>query len=464
MGAKLKAAGQNNFIILEKANAIGGTWRENTYPGAECDVPSALYSYSFAPNPTWDFKWAKQKQILSYLNTFTDDYDLRQHIQFGKTIKSANFDENSQLWTLRTLQKEVFSCRFFIPAVGQLHHPNFPEVKGAEKYSGVSFHSAQWQHDVNIADKHVAVIGNAASAIQLIPEIAKTAASVTIYQRSANWIIPKGDKPYSKFEKFLAKFIPGLAKIYRFKLWAMGEYGLYPMIKGKKFQTAYGVKKCTNAIKKHIKDPDLQKTLTPTYPIGAKRVLLSDKYYPTVAKDNVELVSAGLKEFFTSGIIDHSLKQRTHDVVVYATGFHTNPFLKSIAVVGKNKTSLHTHWKNGAFAYLGVMTANFPNMFILYGPNTNTGHTSVVVKIEAQVNYILQLIKKSEQGTIEVKENAESQFNQELQKRLQKLAWAKIDMSWYKDGSRITNNWPGSSLEYKRRMKNPDWNNYILLS
>jgi len=232
LAAKLSERGIDDFIILEKADGVGGTWRENTYPGAECDIPSALYSYSFAPNPTWEFKWAKQPQILKYLQDFAKTRDLLRHVKFGQAVTSAQYSDGR--WTVKTASGETYEAQFFVSAIGQLHVPSFPNFKGRNSFKGQSFHSAQWDHAVNLKNKNIGVIGVGASAAQLIPEVAKTAKHLTIYQRSPNWIINKGDRPYTRFEKWIAKYIPALARLYRKGLWMQGEYVIWPIIKGAK--------------------------------------------------------------------------------------------------------------------------------------------------------------------------------------------------------------------------------------
>ncbi len=458
MGAKLSMAERHDFLILEKAESVGGTWRENTYPGAECDIASAYYSYSFWPNPTWDFKWAKQKQILNYLNDFTDAFDLRRRIRFRTDVVSATWKHDH--WEVGLRNGDHLQCRFLVSAVGQLHHTKTPEFKGRDCFKGIAFHSAQWDHSVELRDKNIAVIGNAASAIQLIPELAKISQKLTVYHRSANWILPKPDRAYTRLEKWLGRRLPFLAQIARFNLWAQGEFFVWPTIKGNPITSSFAKAWNQYALKKYIKDPELRKKMTPIYPIGAKRILLSDKIYPTLARDNVENVTAAIDRFNASGIQTTDGVNRAHDVVVFATGFQTRPFLKDIVVRGKNGLTLDRHWKNGAKAYHGVITAGFPNMFMLYGPNTNSGHTSIVFKIEQQVSYILQLMTRSTPNIISVKPSAEIEYDREMQQRLSRLNWNKVDASWYKDGDKITRNWPGSTLEYKRRMKTPIWADY----
>ncbi len=458
LAARLREQGDDDFIILEKAKGVGGTWRENTYPGAECDIPSALYSYSFAPNPTWDFKWAKQPQILKYIQKFASDRDLIRHIHFGQSVISAIYDKGR--WTVKTAQGETYEAQFFVSAIGQLHVPSFPNFKGRESFKGDSFHSAQWDHAVELKGKKIGVIGVGASAAQLIPEVAKTAKHLTVYQRSPNWIINKGDRPYTRIEKWISQYIPAMARLYRKGIWMQGEYVIWPIIKGAKIRSKLARLASQSEMKKYITDSELQAKLTPNYPIGAKRILFSDSYYPAIARKNVTLETDSIAEIQESGIITSSGESHKHDVIIYATGFYANPFLKEIDVTGENNVSLREHWKDGAFAYLGVTTSGFPNMFILYGPNTNTGHTSIVYKLEAQVQHILKLMDKAGKRAVEVKSAAEAEFNKEAQERLSHLAWAKIEASWYKDGDRVTNNWPGSSTEFKRRLENPVFDHF----
>lgn len=460
LAAKLREQGEDDFIILEKADGVGGTWRENTYPGAECDIPSALYSYSFAPNPTWDFKWAKQPQILKYLQDFAQDQDLLRHIKFQTMVTSANYKDGR--WSVKTAKGETYDCQFFVSAIGQLHVPSTPNFKGKDKFKGASFHSAQWDHSADLTDRNVGVIGVGASAAQLIPEVAKLAKNLTIYQRSPNWVINKGDRPYTRFEKWIAKYIPAIAKLYRKGLWMQGEYVIWPIIQGAPIRSKLARKAVMKEMKTYIKDETLQAKLTPDYPIGAKRILFSDSYYPALARENVTLETDGIDNVTEGGIMTTAGTENPHDVIIYATGFYSNPFLKEIDVRGRNNLSLKDHWKEGAFAYLGVSTSEFPNMFMLYGPNTNSGHTSIVSKLEHQVTHILKLIDKADDGTIEVKAAPEDAFNFDAQTRLRQLTWDKIEASWYKDGTRITNNWPGGSLEFKRRMENPVWEHFTV--
>ncbi len=455
MGAKLKEGGDTDFLILEKGGGVGGTWRENSYPGAGCDIPSAFYSYSFARKYDWEAKWAKQPQILNYTEKCADDFGLRPHLKFHVSVEKAEYHDGQ--WTLYLKSGETLICQFLISAIGQLHHPKIPSFKEVERFEGAAFHSARWDHSLDLSDKRVAVIGNAASAVQLIPEVAKQAKQLTVYHRSANWVVGKEKLPFWALERIMGPLFKPFGDFDRFQTWALGEFGLWRMIKGDRLSSWLGRRWFRKNLKRAVKDKALQEKLTPDYPIGAKRVLLSDDFFPALMRDNVDLVFDDVQAFDAEGIIDNKLKSRKHDVVIFATGFYTNPFLKDVLVKGKKEQLLSDKWANGAYAYHGTLTANFPNLFMLYGPNTNTGHSSIIFKLEQQIGYILQLIKRAGGGTIEVKQGAEVAFNDEMQDRLSKLAWAKVEASWYKDGERLTNNWPGSSREFKARLKTPIW-------
>lgn len=458
LAAKMRESGQDDFLLLEKSDDIGGTWRDNHYPGAECDVASALYSYSFAPNPTWDFKWAKQKQILQYVNKFADNFGLRPHIRCGSQVVRAEYQNGE--WRVTLKGGDQLQARYLVSAVGQLHHPRIPNFDGLNDYSGPVFHTANWDHSVELEGRNIACVGNAASAIQLIPEVAKVAKKLTVYHRSPNWIIDKGDRPYSRLEKWIGKTFPSFAKLYRASIWCQGEYGLWPAIQGKKLQGAVLRWQHEKKLKKSFPDdPEMRAKLTPDYPIGARRILLSDTYIEALARENVEIVFDPIETFTRSGIVAGGV-ERVHDAVTFATGFFSNPFLKEIDVIGESGLTLKDRWSDGAEAYLGVMTSGFPNLFILYGPNTNTGHTSIIYKLEQQFEMVRQLMSKANGQIVTVKPDAEAQYNDEIQRRLRETAWDKIDASWYKDGEKVTNNWPGSSREFKRRLTHPNFDHF----
>ncbi|MEM7727783.1 MAG: NAD(P)/FAD-dependent oxidoreductase [Pseudomonadota bacterium] len=458
LAARLKFAGRNDFTILEKSDALGGTWRDNRYPGAGCDVASALYSYSFAPKADWDHKWAKQAQILDYMETVARDYDLERHIRYGAQVNRAEW--NGQVWQVTLADGSVLSARYLVSAIGQLHHPKTPHIQGQATFSGQAFHTAKWPSGYDLTGRDVGIVGNAASALQLIPEAAKVARTVTVYHRSPNWVAVKGDRPYWAFEHALKSRFPALGRLERGLVWAKGEYVVWPAIQGKALQSGLVRLMHRRALRKAFPDdPDMRARLTPNYPVGARRILLSDELFKALAQDNVDVVFEDIERISDRGVVAGG-QERPHDTLIYATGFHTNPFLKEIEVIGEEARSLADHWQDGAEAYLGVATADFPNLFILYGPNTNTGHTSIIFKLEQQFALVLKLLDAAHGGSVSVDPVAEAQYNQEIQRRLRASVWDQVDASWYKDGDKITNNWPGSSREFARRLKRPNLDHF----
>lgn len=453
MGIKLKRAGIEDFIILEKASDLGGTWRENSYPGAECDIPSALYSYSFAPNANWEHVWSKREQIFQYQKDVAQQFEITKHIKFDQSVCSATY-ENSQ-WLIET-QNSIYKANHFISAVGQLHERFTPPMSGANRFEGQQFHSAKWNHDLDLRGKSVAVIGSAASAVQLIPEVAKLAKHLTVLQRTPNWMIEKPNRRYLGLEHWVARRIPFLSKAYRNLLYLQADGILYRALIGKPVSSWFVKKLVNRNLRKHIDDPQLRERLTPKYAVGAKRILFSDTFYKTLNQAHVELETQAIESLQPNGIKTCAGNTIPVDIIIYATGFITNPFLKSIDVTGTHQT-LKQAWKNGAHAYLGINTAGFPNLHLMYGPNTNLGHNSVIIMIEAQADYIARNIKLLEgklNHVLDVPKSIEDQYNKTLQVRLKQMAFSKIENSWYMDKGKITNNWAGSTWEYKRRLKN----------
>jgi len=378
---------------------------------------------------------------------------------FDTEVKGATFDESGEIWRVQTSNGEI-SCRFLVSSIGQLHHPKFPDIPGRDDFKGTAFHSAEWDHNVDLKGKNIGVIGSAASAIQFIPHIAEAAGSVTVYQRSPNWITRKGDRAYRGYEKWLARYFPLFRNSFRYYAWWAGEKVLFPAIQGAPKRSKILMDKCLRDMKKHIKDPELRKVLTPDFPIGAKRFLFSDNYYEALARDNVHLEISGISKITESAIEAKDGQKRDHDVLIYGTGFYSNPFLMGLKMKGRDGVKLTDHWANGAFAYNGITTSGFPNLFFVYGPNTNTGHSSIILKLEAQAAYIRQLITGAKGRVVEVRKEIEEAFDDEMQSRLAELAWSKVEASWYKDGDKVPNNWPGSAAEFQKRLAAPDWNKF----
>ena len=336
-------------------------------------------------------------------------------------------------------------------------------IVGSGRVFAQSLHSAQWQYEVDLAGKRVAVSGNCASALQFIPQIAKTAAHVSVFQRSANWVLPKQDRVYLPFEQWLSDKLPWLTRLYRFRLWLFGELFLFGIMRGNRLMRWWGERETRRYLERTIGDPELRRKLTPDYPIGAKRVLFSDDYYDALARANVELVTDGVSELTAKAVRCKSGREIAADVVIYGTGFQSNPFLAPMQIAGRDGRLLADAWSGGAQAYLGLMTSGFPNLFMMYGPNTNLGHNSIVVMIEAQAGYIVQAIQGlADRGArvLDVLPEVEAAYNVEMQQRLATMAWSQVADSWYKDRGRITNNWPGSTWEYIRRTRQVEWSAY----
>jgi cation diffusion facilitator CzcD-associated flavoprotein CzcO len=453
MAIKFKLCGMNDFLILEKADALGGTWRDNHYPGAECDVASALYSFSFETKTDWDYQWSEQPQILEYIKSTSQKHGVVDHIQFNNELAAADYDSNAQRWMVQLHNGETLSAQFLVSAVGQLHKPRLPQYPGIESFQGPRFHSADWNHSIELQGKTVAVIGSAASAVQFVPVIAQQAGKLQVFQRSANWVARKFDHPYTERQKHHLQRFPFLKRITRLKIYLRNELIAYPALKGYRLNKWLLKTACLSYLNDAVTDEALRHKLLPDYPVGAKRILLVDGYYEALMRDNVDVVTDPIKAIDSTGIHTQSAEHYPCDVMIYATGFITNPFLDGIRITGRSRTALADHWSAGAQAYLGITTSEFPNLFFMYGPNTNLGHNSILLMAEAQADYILQAIKSVDNANasaLEVRENVEKDYNSEIQSRLQKMAWNSVADSWYKSGGKITNNWPGSVGEYRR--------------
>jgi len=433
MGIKLKQAGINDFVILEKANELGGTWRENSYPGAECDIPSALYSYSFEPNPNWKHVWSKREQIFHYQKEVAHKYGLMPHFRFSERVNKASYAH--QEWRITTSTGQ-YQAQHFISAIGQLHERFTPDIKGANHFNGAQFHAAKWDHNIDLRGKKVAV-----------------------FQRTPNWMIIKPNRAYRPLEKWMAKRVTFIAKLYRGFIYLLADGVLYPALNGNKLASWFVKIRVHSNLNKHIKDPELKAKLTPNYAIGAKRILFSHTFYETLNQPHVALNTQRISEITPTTIRTQTGDDTDVDVIIYATGFITNPFFKSIEVKAQGQT-LEQAWQQGAHAYLGIYTHGFPNLHMMYGPNTNLGHNSIIIMIEAQADFITRTIielDRRELSAIDVPNATESAFNVELHTRLNNMVFSQINQSWYMDHGKITNNWAGSTWEYKRRLKNTTW-------
>ncbi len=463
LAIRLKQSGLNDITLFEKASDVGGVWRDNTYPGAACDVPSHLYSFSFEQDRGWENRFGKAKEIHNYLRHCADKYEIRPHIRFNTEITGADFDESRGLWLVKTAVGEVIEAEILVSAVGQLSLPAYPKLKGLDSFKGKAFHSAKWDHDYDLTGKRVAVIGTGASAIQFVPEIAKQVAHLEVYQRSAPYVIPKPDRIYPPVERGLFKKIPVLQSLDRAWQYSSHEIKLlgFTTYVNKTSLAEYIFQ---NHIRDVIKDHKLRHRLTPDYPIGCKRILISNQWYKTLVMPNVDVVSENIDEVVPTGIKTQDGKLHEVDAIIYGTGFAATDFLAPMQITGLGGRKLKDAWKNGAEAYLGLTVSGFPNMYMLYGPNTNLGHNSIVYMIESQVNYILDAIRtltKKGLRYTDLRTNVQNDFNKTIQERMKSTIWAQGCTSWYQtaDGKN-TNNWPGFTLEYRQRTRKFDASNY----
>lgn len=449
MAIKLAAAGVD-FTILEKSESVGGVWRDNTYPGAACDVPSHLYSFSFETKTDWSRVYGLQEEIRDYLEHCVDKYGLRDRIRFGTEIAGATFDASRGVWTIESVAGDEFEAEVLVPAMGQLSLPRYPDIPGLDDFEGVAFHSARWRHDVDLTGKSVVSIGTGASAIQYVPEIARAAEHVTVVQRSAPWVLPKPDRSFTDAEKAVFRLFPPLRSAYRGFLYAFQESQLSLLANGRLARGAERLVK--DQITKHIDDPDLRRRVTPDYPIGCKRVLISNDWYRALARPNVDLVTDAIEAVEADGVRTAAGRRIDADVLIYGTGFRSTEFLAPVSIRGLDAVELGTAWSGGAEAYLGMTVAGFPNMFMLYGPNTNLGHNSILFMIECQIRYIMQAIEQiaaPDVDYIDVRPDVQRAFNTELQQRLDASIWAGDCSSWYKtESGKNTNNWAGPTLAY----------------
>jgi len=465
VGAHLKKAHLNDFVILEKAAKVGGTWRENTYPGCACDTPVAVYQFSFARTLNWSHLFPRAAEVQRYTEDLADMAGLRPHLRLGEGGSAAVWDDARSLWKVTTTTGEVREAKVLVMALGQLNRPQLPAIPGRETFSGHSFHSANWNHGVALEGKRVAVIGSAASAIQLIPEVAKVASHLTVFQRSANWILPRLDREVTPAERRLLATAPEVTDIEREHLYLQSDILFWQAFQYTETGRAFYTETALNHMHMQVSDPELRRKLTPDYPIGCKRVLFADDYYPALMQKNVSLVTEGIDRIVPAGVVTKDGVTHQADVIVYATGFETTGWHLSVDITGRNGLKLRDAWKDGAEAYLGITVANFPNLFMIYGPNTNLGHNTITFMIERQAEYAVKCMKAMQArdlAAIEVTKAAQDRFNHDLQERLAKTTWADSRCaSWYKtpDG-RITQNWGGDTREYRKATETVAWPDY----
>jgi cation diffusion facilitator CzcD-associated flavoprotein CzcO len=464
MAISLRRRGETDFVVLERAGEVGGTWRDNHYPGAACDVQSNLYSFSFAPNPDWPRSYSEQPEIQQYLVGLADRYGVRKHCVFGADVTAARWDDTARRWDVTTTAGR-FRAQVLISAAGALADPTYPDLPGLDGFEGRVMHSARWDHSVDLAGKQVAVLGTGASAIQVVPAVQPVVGSIAVYQRTAPWIIPRRDRPVKPAAHWLYRHVPLFQKAVRFLLYLLREMLVIGMAKRRRLLKP--VQKMARAhLHRQVRDPKLRKALTPNYTIGCKRILISNDYYPALAAPNAELVTSPIAEVRAHSIVTADGVERPTDVLVLATGFHVTDLPIAEKICGRDGRTLAQVWDDGMVTNRSAAVAGFPNMFLLVGPNVGVGHTSMVYMIESQVAYVESALKAMEAENLEVLETtpqAQEAYRELIAQRSEGTVWlAGGCASWYLDKhGHNTTLWPDFTFRFRQLTKTLDRENYV---
>ncbi len=464
---RLKQGGDDDFVVLERRREVSGTWYDNTYPGAACDVPSRLYSFSFARNLGWSRSFSSQREILDYLRHCADDFGVRPHIRFGHTVSESWWDDAEGVWRIET-DHGTFTGDVLVSAVGGLSEPLIPDIPGLEGFAGTIFHSATWNHDYDLTGKRVAVVGTGASAIQFVPQIQPKVASLHLFQRTPPWIMRQLDRRFIGVEKRLVRRIPMLDSLARAGVYWTHEASVLAFSNPRLLKAASRLAKLH--LRRQVREGTLRSKLTPDYTMGCKRILLSNDYYPSLTKPNVEVIAAGLRRVTPTSVIGSDGTERAVDTIIFGTGFHVTDMPGAQHLRGRDGRVLADVWRdNGAAAYLGTTINGFPNLFVLVGPNTGLGHNSLVFMIESQIAYVLDALRHMadhDLARVEVRDDIVAAFNEDVQQRLEGAVWtAGGCKSWYLDehGRNVTM-WPGSTWRFRRATRRFDPAAYHLFS
>lgn len=464
MGIALKRRGEDDFVLLERAHDVGGTWRDNTYPGAACDVQSNLYSFSFHLNPDWGRSYSEQPEIQSYLRSTADRFDVRRHCVFGADVTAARWDDAARRWLVTTTAGE-FRARILVSAAGALADPTYPDIAGLDTFAGTVMHSARWDSSHDLTGEKVAVIGTGASAIQVVPAIQPIVDSIAVYQRTPAWVVPRTDHPVKPWVQRLYRSVPGLQKAIRGGLYLFREFLVIGLAKKRRFLKPVG-KLAKAHLERQVRDPKLRKALTPDYTIGCKRILISNDYFPAVAAPNAELVTAGIQEVRPHSIVTKDGVERPTDTIVLATGFHVTDLPIAEKIRGRDGRSLAEVWDEGMVSNRSATVAGFPNMFLLVGPNVGVGHTSMVYMIESQVSYVDDALQTMDAESLEVLETtreAQEAYRALIAEKSKGTVWLGGGCaSWYLDKhGHNTTLWPDFTFRFRRLTKKLDRENYV---
>lgn len=454
---ELKKRGYDDLVVLEKGDDVGGVWRENTYPGAACDVPSPFYSYSFAPNPGWTRRFALQPQILDYIRDVADRHDVRRHIRFGAEVSGASWDDDTRTWTVHVAGGDDVVVDVLVPAVGQLSRPGYPDIPGRDTFAGPAFHSALWRHDVDLAGKRVVVIGTGASAIQFVPELQKQAAHLTVVQRTPPHIAPRLDQAFSPRHQRMFATVPATELAERGLWYASVEALSIAWVHSPRLSRAVERLSRWHMRRQTAARPGLFEKVWPSYQIGCKRVLFSNDYLPALTQPNVDLVTDRVAEITPTGVVtvdaDGERTEHPADVLVWGTGFKATEFLAPMHITGAGGRPLADAWAEGAHAYYGLTVPDFPNFVMMYGPNTNTGGGSVIYFLEAQADYLGDFVDEVARtgAPLDVRAEVEQDYDAAIQAELATSVWSRCT-SWYRQADgRVTTNWPRLGRDYRRQ-------------
>lgn len=472
MAIRLKKAGYDSFVVFERGKEVGGTWRDNTYPGCGCDVASHLYSFSFEPNPNWSRKFSKQPEILEYLKDCVHKNNLEPHLQLNTEIFKVIFNESEGFYTITDSHKKQTTARMVVAGLGPLNRPQIPDFEGLNDFEGEVFHSSNWNHNYNLMGKRVAVIGTGASAIQFVPEIVDKVSKLYLFQRTAPFIIPKPDSEFSDFSKSVFAKLPFFRKLYRGFLYQLNEFIGLSFI-GNKTVKKIAQFQAEQHLKSQVKSEKLRKELTPNYQIGCKRILVSDNYYPALQKPQVEVITNKINKITTHGIANNGGLEKQVDVIIFGTGFHVaeypEQFIKNYTIQGLNGENLFQKWtKEGFEAYKGTTINGFPNLMFIMGPNTGLGHNSVVDIMESQINYIMdyyeKLLKKPPKIYLNIKIEIQKEYNEKLQVMFKNTTWASGCASWYINSEgKNTSLYPRLNTEFRKQTLRVDLEEYEIL-
>ncbi|ROP51652.1 NAD(P)/FAD-dependent oxidoreductase [Streptomyces sp. PanSC9] len=464
---RLRREGITDFVVLERADEVGGTWRDNSYPGCACDVPSHLYSFSFAPNPEWPRTFSGQRHIRAYLEHVTDLFGLRPHLRLGSEVELMTWDAGNLRWVIETA-RGTLTADVVVSATGPLSDPKIPDIPGLGSFPGKVFHSARWDHDYDLRGKRVAMVGTGASAIQIVPAVQPQVGRLTLFQRTPPWVMPRLDRPITGAERLLHRTVPFTTQLRRGVLWGIRELQVQAFTKHPE-ELGLVERLARRNMARAVKDPALRAKLTPDYRIGCKRILLSNTYYPALARPNVDVVASGLAEVRGSTLVAADGTETEADAIVFGTGFHVTDMPIAERVVGADGVTLAESWKGGMQALRGAAAAGFPNWMTIIGPNTGLGNSSMILMIESQLNYMADYLRQLDvlggRTALDARPAAVDAWNDKVQERMKRTVWNTGGCtSWYLDPSgRNTTIWPGTTTEFRRATRRVDLAEYEVL-